>query len=185
VRKALSCIYRTGQRFGVVHLIDVLRGKSTERTQRWQHEALSVFGIGGDLEEPAWRGVFRQMVALGLLRVDHESHGALRLTEASRPVLRGEQPVSMRETVRQTGGGKGPAAQALLERLKAWRREEARTQSVPAYVILHDATLVEIARTRPRDADALGEVPGIGARKLERYAQPLLEIVGDALTDAG
>jgi len=205
VRKALSCVYRTGQRFGVVHLIDVLRGKSTERTQRWQHEALSVFGIGGDLEEPAWRGVFRQMVALGLLRVDHESHGALRLTEASRPVLRGEQPVSMRETVRQSGGGKGarkraggsgssapaagvgdsPAAQALLERLKAWRREEARTQSVPAYVILHDATLVEIARTRPRDADALGEVPGIGARKLERYAQPLLEIVGDALTDAG
>ncbi|MBK8764814.1 MAG: RecQ family ATP-dependent DNA helicase [Burkholderiaceae bacterium] len=205
VRKALSCVYRTGQRFGVVHLIDVLRGKSTERTQRWQHEALSVFGIGGDLEEPAWRGVFRQMVALGLLRVDHESHGALRLTDASRPVLRGEQSVSMRETVRQSGGGKGarrrasgsgsaassagvgdsPAAQALLERLKAWRREEARTQSVPAYVILHDATLVEIARTRPRDADALGEVPGIGARKLERYAQPLLEIVSDALTDAG
>ncbi len=204
VRKALSCVYRTGQRFGVVHLIDVLRGKSTERTQRWQHEALSVFGIGGDLEEPAWRGVFRQMVALGLLRVDHESHGALKLTEESRPVLRGEQQVSMRETVRQAGGGKGarkrpggspsaassagvgdsPAAQELLERLKAWRREEARTQSVPAYVILHDATLVEIARTRPRDADALSEVPGIGARKLERYAQALLDIVADAGTDA-
>ncbi|HPU51494.1 MAG TPA: RecQ family ATP-dependent DNA helicase [Burkholderiaceae bacterium] len=208
VRKALSCVYRTGQRFGVVHLIDVLRGRSTERTQRWQHEALSVFGIGSDLEEPAWRGVFRQMVALGLLQVDHESHGALRLTDASRPVLRGEQTVSMRETVRQPGAGRSsrkrsggpaggatgrapvgvgdsPAAQALFERLKAWRREEAKTQSVPAYVILHDATLAEITRLRPRNADALANVPGIGARKLERYGQPLLDILGSAASEGG
>ncbi len=207
VRKALSCVYRTGQRFGVVHLIDVLRGKDTERIRRWQHEALSVFAIGNDLEEAAWRGVFRQLVALGLLRVDHESHGALKLTEASRSVLRGEQTVWMREAVRQTpavkgsrrrggtsastsapasvaGVGDSPSAQALLERLKTWRREEARTQSVPAYVILHDATLVEIARRRPRDLDALAQMPGIGARKLERYSQALLSIVEEALTDA-
>ena len=93
VRKALSCAYRTGQRFGVVHLIDLRRGKDTERIRRWQHEALSVFGIGNDLEEAAWRGVFRQLVALGLLRVDRESHGSLKLTEASRPVPRGEQAI--------------------------------------------------------------------------------------------
>ncbi len=200
VRKALSCVYRTGQRFGVVHLIDVLRGKESERTRRWQHETLSVFGIGSDLEETAWRGVFRQLVALGLLRIDHEAHGAFKLTEQSRPVLRGEQSVSMRETVRKAPAAKGgrrkagtgaraaspvgdsPTAQALLEALRVWRREEARTQSVPAYVILHDATLAEIARCRPADDDALGQIPGIGARKLERYGPAVLALVEAART---
>ena len=200
VRKALSCVYRTGQRFGVVHLIDVLRGKESERTRRWQHETLSVFGIGSDLEETAWRGVFRQLVALGLLRIDHEAHGAFKLTEESRPVLRGEQSVSMRETVRKAPAAKGgrrktgaaaraaspvgdsPTAQALLEALRVWRREEARTQSVPAYVILHDATLAEIARCRPADDDALGQIPGIGARKLERYGPAVLALVEAAQT---
>ena len=200
VRKALSCVYRTGQRFGVVHLIDVLRGTESERTRRWQHETLSVFGIGSDLEETAWRGVFRQLVALGLLRIDHEAHGAFKLTEESRPVLRGEQSVSMRETVRKAPAAKGgrrktgaaaraaspvgdsPTAQALLEALRVWRREEARTQSVPAYVILHDATLAEIARCRPADDDALGQIPGIGARKLERYGPAVLALVEAAQT---
>ena len=172
----------------------------SERTRRWQHETLSVFGIGSDLEETAWRGVFRQLVALGLLRIDHEAHGAFKLTEESRPVLRGEQSVSMRETVRKAPAAKGgrrttgagaravspvgdsPTAQALLEALRVWRREEARTQSVPAYVILHDATLAEIARCRPADDDALGQIPGIGARKLERYGPAVLALVEAAQT---
>jgi ATP-dependent DNA helicase RecQ len=180
-QKALSAIYRTGQRFGAVHLIDVLRGKAGERITRWDHDKLSVFGVGADLDEAAWRVIFRQLVALGLARVDHEAHGALRLTEASRPVLKGEQRIAMRRVVARPRaatrlsrsaiaavGGIGTQDAALLERLKAWRLAEARTQSVPAFVILHDKTLAEIARRRPRDLTALGSVSGIGAKKLER-----------------
>ncbi len=192
VRKALSCVYRTGQRFGVMHLVDVLRGKDTERIRRWKHEALSVYGVGTELEELAWRGVFRQLVALGLLRVDHTAHGALMLTEAARPVLRGEQSVNLRESVRQRGGVKasrrGAAVSAaagelsaeegaLFEALKAWRREEAKAQGVPAYVILHDASLAAIARLRPGDVTALGGVPGVGVKKLERYGGALMGVV--------
>ncbi len=189
-QKALSAIYRTGQRFGAVHLIDVLRGKAGERTARWGHDRLAVFGIGEDLDEAAWRGVFRQLVALGLARVDHEAHGALRLTEASRPVLRGERRVEMRRVVvgrrRAPAARTGtpadlpPAAADLVARLKAWRLAEARAQAVPAYVILHDATLTEIARRRPLDLDALSAVGGIGAAKLARYGASLLEVVGSA-----
>ena len=109
-QKALSAIYRTGQRFGAVHLIDVLRGKDSERITRWDHDKLSVFGIGEDIDETAWRGVFRQLVALGFARVDHEAHGALRLTEASRPVLKGAQQVSMRRAVARARSTASPAS---------------------------------------------------------------------------
>jgi ATP-dependent DNA helicase RecQ len=201
-QKALSAIYRTGQRFGAVHVIDVLRGKDTERVLRWDHQHLGVFGIGAELDEAAWRDVFRQLVALGFVNVDHAAFGALRLTEASRPVLKGEQPVEMRRTAPRVrrpkrsrsmpaAGAKATAegiahdsvpADAAGEperyaRLKAWRLAEARRQAVPAYVILHDATLVEIARRQPRDLDALAGMPGIGTRKLERYGAALLELV--------
>jgi len=189
-QKALSAIYRTGQRFGAVHLIDVLRGKAGERIVRWEHDKLSVFGIGEDVDETAWRGVFRQLVALGFARVDHEAHGALRLTEASRPVLKGAQQVSMRRaatrarsTRRSPRSGSSPDATfssadgALLDRLKAWRLTESRTQSVPAFVILHDKTLTEIARQRPADLSALRGIAGIGAVKLERYGPALVDIV--------
>ena len=186
-RKALSAIYRTGQRFGAVHLIDVLRGKASERVTRWQHDRLAVFGIGSDLDEAAWRGVFRQLVALGFTRVDHEAHGALKLCATSRPVLRGETRVEMRRVVhRQRPLPKvrgalqadlpSPAA-GLLQRLKAWRLAEARAQAVPAYVILHDSTLAEIARRRPPDLAALARIAGIGATKLVRYGAALLEAV--------
>jgi ATP-dependent DNA helicase RecQ len=189
-QKALSAIYRTGQRFGAVHLIDVLRGKAGERIARWEHDKLSVYGIGEDVDELAWRGVFRQLVALGYARVDHEAHGALRLTDASRPVLKGAQQVLMRRAVERArstrrshrAGGvvaaelSAPDA-ALLDRLKAWRLSESRTQSVPAFVILHDKTLAEIARQRPPDLTALREIAGIGVTKLERYGAALLEIV--------
>jgi ATP-dependent DNA helicase RecQ len=188
-QKALSAIYRTGQRFGAVHLIDVLRGKAGARITRWEHDKLSVFGIGEDVDETAWRGVFRQLVAMGYARVDHEAHGALRLTEASRPVLKGTQQVSMRRRVtrvrptRRPRSGSVPIAElsaadsALLDRLKAWRLTESRTQSVPAFVILHDKTLAEIARLRPQDLSALRDISGIGATKLERYGPALVGIV--------
>ena len=183
-QKALSAIYRTGQRFGAVHVIDVLRGKESERTARWGHDGLSVFGIGAGLGEAEWRGVFRQLVALGFARVDHAAHGALRLTEASRPVLKGEQRMEMRRLrarpaarrKEKAGGPSGLRAEelALFEQLKAWRGAEARAQGVPAYVILHDSTLAEIARQRPRDLVSLAAVSGIGRIKLERYGPALL-----------
>jgi ATP-dependent DNA helicase RecQ len=186
-QKALSAIYRTGQRFGAVHLIDVLRGRAGERVSRWQHDQLAVFGIGADDDEATWRSVFRQLVALGFVQVDHEAHGALKLTEASRPVLRGEKKVEMRRGVargrRPAAARKGapaelaPAAADLYGQLKTWRLAEARAQAVPAYVILHDATLAEIARRQPADLDALADVPGIGAAKLSRYGAALLAVL--------
>jgi ATP-dependent DNA helicase RecQ len=187
-RKALSCIYRTGQRFGAVHLIDVLRGRATERISQWDHDKLGVFGVGSDLDEAAWRNVFRQLVALGYARPDHEAYGALRLTDASRDVLKGEKQVEMRRVMprkakaaaRRRSGIRStlPTANAsLLERLKAWRIEQARAQSVPAYVIFHDRTLSAIAAAQPQDLDALSLIDGIGARKLERYGPTLLQLL--------
>ena len=187
-RKALSCIYRTGQRFGAVHLMDVLRGKSTDRVSQWNHDQLNVFGIGADLDEATWRTVFRQLVALGFARPDHDAFGGLRLTEAAREVLKGGQRVEMRRTVPRKG--KPPrsrtarstidlsAADAdLLSRLKAWRSEQARAQSVPPYVVFHDSTLSAIAAAQPQDLDGLSAIGGIGAKKLERYGPALLELL--------
>jgi len=187
-RKALSCIYRTGQRFGAVHLIDVLRGHGTERVHARAHDRLSVFGIGADLDEAVWRNVLRQLVALGLARPDHEAYGALRLTEASRAVLKGEERVLMRRAVprparatkRRASADEaemGPVDEALLARLKDWRTGQARAQSVPPYVIFHDRTLAAIAASQPRDLAALAGIDGIGAKKLERYGSALLELL--------
>jgi ATP-dependent DNA helicase RecQ len=185
-QKALSCIYRTGQRFGAVHLIDVLRGRATERMAQWGHDRLPVFGIGADLDEASWRNVFRQLVALGYAEPDHTAYGALRLTGASRAVLKGEQRVAMRELQPRQGRvakkNRGaatavPADAGLLGQLKAWRLAEARAQSVPAYVILHDRTLAEIAALRPSGLQALAGIAGIGAKKLERYGEALLRVV--------
>ena len=181
-RKALSCIYRTGQRFGAVHLIDVLLGRTTERVQQWDHDKLAVFGVGADLDETAWRAIFRQLVALGYARPDHDAYGGLRLAEASRAVLRGEQRVEMRrhkatpKRSKRRGASAGPA-DPLFSRLKAWRSEQARSQSVPPYVVFHDATLSAIAAGRPRDLAGLSAIAGIGAKKLERYGPALLEIL--------
>ncbi|MCM2355736.1 MAG: DNA helicase RecQ [Arenimonas sp.] len=191
-RKALSCVYRTGQRFGVTHLVDVLRGQRKERVLQLGHDQLSTFGIGADLDERQWKGVFRQLVALGLLEVDIEGHGSLFLTDASRPVLRGEQPVALREDVvrrRERGaparsGGPAPVAlsaddQPLFDALRGLRAELAREQSVPAYVIFHDATLRAIAERRPRSLGELGTLPGVGSAKLERYGEQVLATVRD------
>ncbi|MCU0805101.1 MAG: DNA helicase RecQ [Burkholderiales bacterium] len=194
-QKALSAIYRTGQRFGAVHLIDVLRGKAGERVARFGHDKLSVFGVGADLDEAAWRGVFRQLVALGFARVDHEAHGALKLAESSRAVLKGDATVEMRRSVARARSKRSlsPAAaeragvtaldergHALFDRLKSWRRDEAHRQGVPAYVILHDATLAEIAHRKPASLAELALVGGIGAKKLERYGEALVDLVASA-----
>ena len=185
-RKALSAIYRTGQRFGALHVIDVLRGKHSERVARWEHDRLNVFGIGADLDDNAWRGVFRQLIALGFARVDHEAHGGIRLNDASRAVLKGEEQVQMRHAAvrKRTRSAARTAAftnlsgadAGILETLKEWRLSEARAQGVPAYVILHDATLAQIASLRPKTLEELATVGGIGAKKLERYGQALVNL---------
>lgn len=190
VQKALSAIYRTGQRFGAVHLIDILLGKDHERIRRWGHDKLTVFGIGRDLSEAIWRSTFRQLVALGLVWVDHEAHGSLKLADSSRAVLKGERRVDLRRPIEDERGalrrrGRAspvterldPLASLTLSHLKAWRLDQARLQSVPAYVIFRDETLAEIARRRPREIDALGNISGIGAKKLERYGPALLKLL--------
>ena len=190
-RKALSCVYRTGQRFGAAHLTDVLRGADTARIRQFGHDRLSTHGIGDDLDAKQWRSVFRQLVAGGLLEVDIEGHGALRLTAASGAVLKGERTIALRRDRAQPKGRRratGGAAQAPVadlpaealarfESLRAWRAETARAQNVPAYVIFHDRTLREIALRQPGTLAELATVPGVGAAKLERYGTQLLEIL--------
>jgi len=192
-QKALSTIYRTEQRFGVVHLIDVLRGKDSERVMKWDHHRLSVFGIGKELDDNEWRSVFRQLVAMGYARVDHHAYGALRITSAARAILRGEQQVAMRrvvERVKEKMPRKKTASHSYeattvapnssyMALLKDWRLKEASQQGVPAYVIFHDATLAEIAARQPSSLEELAEIQGIGKRKLERYGEALLEVLGN------
>ncbi|MDE2389300.1 MAG: DNA helicase RecQ, partial [Betaproteobacteria bacterium] len=187
VQKALSCVYRSGQTFGAGHLIDILRGNHTERIKEWHHDRLSTFGIGKDLPESTWRAVFRQIVALGLLTVDSESHGALHLTEASRAVLKGQQTIQLRRQTKQTqtSGNRRHGDVELLdeterylwEQLRNWRARMAKEHGVPAYVIFHDATLRELARQCPKTEDELRQVTGIGARKFDKYGGYLIEIL--------
>jgi len=191
-RKALSCAYRSGQRFGAAHVIDILRGVSTERVQQFGHDQLSTWSIGNDLDERRWRSVFRQLVANGLLEAD--AHGALHLTDAAGPVLRGERSLNFR--VEQTpsprrkrernGAGSeqdfdlAPDALVRFNALRIWRANTAREQNVPAYVIFHDSTLRTIATNAPEDMDELARIPGIGASKLDRYGEDVLQQLFDA-----
>ncbi|MDH5832192.1 DNA helicase RecQ [Luteimonas sp. M1R5S18] len=190
-RMALSCVYRTGQRFGAAHLIDVLRGSDSERVRQFGHDRLSVHGVGTGLDARTWRGVFRQLVAHGLLEVDAEGHGGLHLTGASRSVLRGEQPVMLRRVVvqreRAARGRAGstvdeldPADQPVFEALRELRTRLAREQNVPPYVIFHDSTLRQIATRRPADAGELAGIAGIGGGKLARYGTLVLDAVAGA-----
>ncbi len=192
VRMALSAIYRTHQRFGASYLIDILRGNASATVRARGHEALAVFGLGRDLAEGEWRSVFRQLVALGWVAVDAEGFGTLRLTDAARPVLRGEERALLRRATTGAAGVRRPPrtaadddaldanAQALFDRLKAWRRETAAADGVPAYVILHDRVLRDIARRRPASAAELAAIAGIGENKLRRFAAALLALVGKA-----
>ncbi|MGH8055239.1 MAG: DNA helicase RecQ [Stenotrophomonas sp.] len=187
-QKALSCVYRSGQRFGVGHLIDILRGSDAERLRQLGHDKLSTYGIGSDLDARSWRGVFRQLVAASLLEVDPTAHGGLRLTDASRDVLKGRRQMMMRrespatrERERSSGPRTGlpvqPQDLALFNALRGLRAELAREQNVPAFVIFHDSTLRNIAEQRPTSVDALGRVGGIGGSKLARYGERLVDIV--------
>lgn len=188
-QKALSCVFRTQQRFGVSHLIDVLHGKTTDKVKQWNHHLISTFGIGKDLDATEWRSVFRQLVAAGLISIDHDRHGALCLTKGSLRVLRGEHPVEFRKDPRPSRGRQesktrlprdcderfGPRERRLWEALRIKRLELARSQGVPPYVIFHDATLQEMVLVKPANLDELSEITGVGARKLARYGEAFLE----------
>ncbi|WP_304811335.1 DNA helicase RecQ [Falsiroseomonas sp.] len=189
-QKMLSAVLRTGRRFGVAHVVDVLRGKLTDKVAQFAHDKLPTFGVGKDLSEFAWRGVARQMVARGLLDVAVENHGELVPTDAAKPVLKGEEKVMLREDLVQasaaparagrssTGGGSAaPVGDAVFEALRDWRRGEAQSQSVPAYVIFQDKTLAEIAAQRPRSLDQLGGIAGVGRTKLDRYGDAVLRVL--------
>jgi ATP-dependent DNA helicase RecQ len=193
-QKLLSCAYRTGQRFGAMHLIDVLIGRLTDRVKQFGHDKISVFGIGAELNEKQWRGAIRQLVAMGHLQPDAEAFGALKLTETARGVLKGETGVMLREpsagshrpsrTKSRRGdlasvpAGQGKAGdRSLIGALRAWRSEVARQRGVPAYVVLHDATIDGIAASRPTTPGQLRNIPGIGDKKLEHYGDELIALV--------
>ncbi|MEW6331586.1 MAG: DNA helicase RecQ [Pseudomonadota bacterium] len=186
-QKALSCVHRTGQRFGVNYLMDVLMGKADERMQRFGHDKLSTFGIGKELAANEWRGLFRQLIARGLLAVDIEGHGSLKLTDACRPVLRGEERLMLRREIKagktkKTATRAGTAFanttdSALWEALRARRRQLALDQGVPPYVVFHDATLTQMIERRPRTLSEFGEISGVGERKLAAYGRAFLEII--------
>jgi ATP-dependent DNA helicase RecQ len=194
-QKLLSCAYRTGQRFGAMHLIDVLVGRLTERVTQFGHDKLSVFGVGRELNEKQWRAVIRQLIAMGHLRADSEAYGALKLTESARSVLKGESEVMLREQAPTTrnrairsksrrgdlaAGPAGPnkaAHPALHAALRAWRSDVARQRGVPAYVVLHDSTIDGIAGMRPTTLNDLRGIAGIGDKKLEHYGDALIALV--------
>ncbi|NEV60776.1 DNA helicase RecQ [Thiorhodococcus minor] len=195
-QKALSCIYRTGQRFGSAYLTDVLLGKDLERIRRFGHDKLSTYGIGKELSADQWKSVYRQLVAAGLVAVDMEGHGALRLTERSRPILRGEQSIQLRRDPdrKQTAAASrarpvvapsDPEAAALWEALRTYRRELAQEQNVPAYVIFTDATLQELVAYRPRDLDELSRISGVGQAKLERFGAGFLAVLEEHAAEHG
>lgn len=187
---ALSCVYRTGQRFGVGHLIDVLIGKVTAQVERFNHDKVSTFGIGKSLNQTQWSGVYRQLIAAGLLEADMAAYGGLKLTEAARPVLKGEQEVWLRRdaepekrmskaerSARAKEAFEGANDDPLWQALKAKRLELAREQGVPPYVIFHDSTLLEIHNRKPQTLDEMGQISGIGQAKLQKYGDAFLQVI--------
>ena len=197
-RKLLSTIYRvqqaSGISFGAGHIMDILRGKKTDKMTQYGHEQISTFGIGAEFSEQQLRGVLRQLIAIGALAVDAQAFNTLQLTDAARAVLRGEVPIQLRESTaaaprsrrtRSSTGSSSPAKAAIaleggalrrFEALKAWRTEVAREHNLPAYVIFHDATLAAIAERFPASPEDLQGISGIGARKLEAYGAEVLRV---------
>ncbi|MEM8753727.1 MAG: DNA helicase RecQ [Pseudomonadota bacterium] len=193
---ALSAIYRTEERYGQDHVISVLRGETTEKVARAGHDRLKVFGLGQDRSKDWWRGAMRQIYALGLARIDPDRFGAWRLTEAARPVLRGERRIEMRADAvkaraRDAGRRAAPAAlvdaedEALFSALRALRAKLAAAQNAPAYVVFADRTLIDMATRKPATLDELAECHGVGATKLSRYGPAFLEVLTGAAADAG
>ncbi len=188
-QKALSAVYRTGQRYGVTYVTDVLVGKEDERVVRNGHDRLSVFGIGKDQSATAWKGLFRQLIAAGLLSGDDEGHGTLSLTESARPVLRGEQkflirvaraPSKKEKTKREArlAAKVAPQNETLLSALRALRLKLATAAGLPPYVVAQDRTLVELAEKRPANEEQLHDITGLGASKIARYGKAFLETIG-------
>ncbi|MEQ8690702.1 MAG: DNA helicase RecQ [Pseudomonadales bacterium] len=193
-QKALSCVYRTEQRFGAGHVIDVLRGQQRDKVQRFRHDQLSTFGIGREFSDNQWRSIFRQLVVHGYLRVDQAGYGALKLTEKSRGLLRGEETLMLRETpVQEKARGKAKKRshealtrkgrvleieeEALMDALRATRKQIADENGVPPFVVFHDATLIGMIDARPRDLNEMLEIAGIGQAKLQKYGQRFLEVL--------
>jgi len=185
-RKALSAMLRTGQRFGVGHLVDVLLGVETDKVTRFGHDKLPTYGVGKELDKKTWQSLFRQLAARGVVETDHDNYGALVMTEGGRPILRGEEQIHLRRDVKVRVSKRADRAfaaggdTALFEVLRQERARIAKEQRVPAYVIFHDATLAAIAEAKPASLAALGEVPGIGRSKLERYGEIILAALAQA-----
>jgi ATP-dependent DNA helicase RecQ len=192
-QKVLSAVYRTGQMFGAMHIVSVLSGKTTEMVTRHRHDQLKLFGIGKDRPIGFWRGVIRQLVALGALRIETSEYATISLVEeAARPILRGERPVLLHEDAAplprpRPARGTAPApgveaatqagAEGPFEALRSWRTRQAKAQSLPPYVIFHDSVLREIAAVHPATLDELGRIKGVGTSKLERYGVQVLEVL--------
>lgn len=185
---ALSCVHRTGQRFGVKHLIDVLLGKKTEQIKRFNHETVSTFGIGQAYSQQQWQSIFRQLVAANVVTVDISGFGSLRLNEKSKPILRGEQTIAFRHDPEpakkktKTSSTKksrkeNPSESGLWVALKNKRLELAHAQGVPPYVIFHDSSLIEIHDKKPRTMHDFATISGVGEKKLERYGEAFIEVV--------
>ena len=198
VQKLLSAIYRVDQRFGAGHVMDVLRGIDSDKVKQWKHEQLSTFGIGSDIGEQEWRAILRQVIALGLVTVDHDAYNALKLTDEARPVLRGARQVQLRRYEKPVRPSKQKRAgsdkargyveadlsrseQQIFEKLRNWRMETARTHNVPAYIIFHDATMREIAKAKPATLDHLRGVSGVGEKKLLTYGDEIVALIAELL----
>lgn len=188
-QKALSCVYRTGQRFGVSYLVDVLLGKEHERISQFGHDKISTYGIGTELNATEWRTLYRQIIARGLLKVDVEGYGSVQLTDTARPTLKGEEQLTLRKMVkatknpsRKTRAFSGAANNTLWDALREHRKALATEQSIPAYMIFHDATLAEMTERQPQTLEQLGRISGIGERKLDAYGQGFLDVI---LANAG
>ena len=194
-QKALSCVFRTGERFGAGYLIDVLLGKATARVERFGHQSVSTFGIGGELSQYQWQAVYRRLAAMGALSPDPEGHGGLRLTGTAWEILKGRRALSMRlpdEPRRASGRGGRPGEgrkswvhehlrtasdESLWERLRAWRTETARTAGVPPYVVFQDRTLLDLVLLQPESLESLAGAGGMGRAKLEKYGEALWTIL--------
>ncbi len=185
-QKALSCVHRTGQRFGVNYIVNVLLGKSDERIKYFGHDKTTTFGIGTDLDQQGWRGLFRQLIARGFLAVDIEGHGGMRLTDICRPLLRGEERLMLRRETRTEKAKRAVRAHAkftnaadvvLWDALRARRFSLALEQRVPPYVVFHDATLAQMVERRPQSLNALALISGVGERKLATYGESFVEVI--------
>ena len=191
VRMALSAALRTGEWFGAGHLIDILRGDTTEKVRERGHDGLPTFGIGKEYDKRQWQAIFRQMMGHDLLRPDPERHGALRMTDRARPILRDEERITLRLDTVQAAKSGGPKVRTLvsdedaplLSALKAKRRALAEQAGVPAYIIFNDRTLIEMAETRPTTLDAMAKIGGVGAKKLESYGAAFLGVIVGEVTE--